>query len=297
MKFLNNIDLNKNELQNAVIQNLASSPSNPEEGQMYHNTTEHKTYIFDGTSWVDVTAAPETGTTDYADLSNKPQINSVTLSGNKSLSDLGIEPADNTIVKDADYVHTDNNYTSAEKTKLAGIEAGAQVNTVDSVNNKTGAVTLGASDVGAIPATEKGAANGVASLDANGLVPSAQLPSYVDDVLEYASSSAFPATGDTGKIYVALDTNKAFRWGGSTYVEISQSEIHKFVGTCTGDGTTTTFTITHSLGTKDVIVNVYGVSDSEDVIVDIVRTSTSAINVIFAVAPASGTNYKVVIVA
>ena len=57
----------------------------------------------------------------------------------------------------------------------------------------------------------------------DGKVPAAQLPSFVDDVLEYASTSAFPATGETGKIYVALDTNKTYRWGGSDYVEISES--------------------------------------------------------------------------
>ena len=64
---------------------------------------------------------------------------------------------------------------------------------------------------------------GLATLDNNGRIPSSQLPSYVDDVLEYASTSAFPATGETGKIYVALDTNKTYRWGGSEYVEISES--------------------------------------------------------------------------
>ena len=68
-----------------------------------------------------------------------------------------------------------------------------------------------------------GAANGIAELDSNGFVPAAQLPSYVDDILEFASMSAFPATGETGKIYVALDTNLTYRWGGSEYVEISQS--------------------------------------------------------------------------
>ena len=67
----------------------------------------------------------------------------------------------------------------------------------------------------------KGVANGYAALDATGKVPTAQLPSYVDDVLEYASLSGFPATGETGKIYVALDTNKTYRWSGSAYVEIS----------------------------------------------------------------------------
>ena len=62
-----------------------------------------------------------------------------------------------------------------------------------------------------------------ADLDANGKVPSSQLPSYVDDVLEYADLAHFPEEGETGKIYVALDTNKTYRWGGSAYVEISES--------------------------------------------------------------------------
>ena len=57
----------------------------------------------------------------------------------------------------------------------------------------------------------------------DGKVPADQLPSYVDDVLEYDSVSAFPSTGEDGKIYVAKDTNKTYRWGGTQYVEISQS--------------------------------------------------------------------------
>ena len=69
----------------------------------------------------------------------------------------------------------------------------------------------------------KGAANGLAELDSSGKVPSAQLPSYVDDVLEYANQSSFPAKGESGKIYIAQDTNKTYRWSGSTYVEISPS--------------------------------------------------------------------------
>ncbi len=69
----------------------------------------------------------------------------------------------------------------------------------------------------------KGIANGYAGLDGSGKVPAAQLPSFVDDVLEYANLAAFPGTGETGKIYVALDTNKTYRWSGSAYVEISAS--------------------------------------------------------------------------
>ena len=55
----------------------------------------------------------------------------------------------------------------------------------------------------------------------DGKIPEAQLPSYVDDVVEYANLAAFPATGESGKVYVAQDTNKTYRWSGSAYVEIS----------------------------------------------------------------------------
>lgn len=69
----------------------------------------------------------------------------------------------------------------------------------------------------------KWVANGYAGLDATGKVPSAQLPSFVDDVLEFANLAGFPWTGETGKMYIALDTNKVYRWSGSVYVEISGS--------------------------------------------------------------------------
>ena len=69
----------------------------------------------------------------------------------------------------------------------------------------------------------KGAAGGYAPLDGSSKIASTYLPSYVDDVLEYANLAAFPGTGETAKIYVALDTNKTYRWSGSAYVEISPS--------------------------------------------------------------------------
>ncbi len=72
-------------------------------------------------------------------------------------------------------------------------------------------------------ASNKGVANGYASLDAAGKVPSTQLPSYVDDVVEVANFASLPGTGETGKIYVTIDTNKTYRWTGSTYIEISAS--------------------------------------------------------------------------
>lgn len=91
-----------------------------------------------------------------------------------------------------------------------------------------------ASDIGAIPATEKGANSGVATLDSSGKVPTTQLPSYVDDVVEgyyyndnFYEDSAHTEliTPETSKIYVDLSTDTCYRWGGSAYVEISGGAV------------------------------------------------------------------------
>lgn len=74
-----------------------------------------------------------------------------------------------------------------------------------------------------IAITQKGVANGVAELDSGGLVPASQLPSYVDDVLEYTDFASFPVTGETGKIYIDLATNQTYRWSGTVYVAIGSS--------------------------------------------------------------------------
>ena len=74
-----------------------------------------------------------------------------------------------------------------------------------------------------INVASRGVANGVATLDQDAKVPAAQLPSYVDDVVEYANFAALPSTGESGKIYITLDDNKCYRWGGSVFAEISAS--------------------------------------------------------------------------
>ena len=84
-----------------------------------------------------------------------------------------------------------------------------------------------------ISASEKGAANGVATLNANGKVPETQLPSYVDDIVEgYLYEGSFyedpehttEIQGETGKIYVDILTNRSYRWSGSAYVEIGNND-------------------------------------------------------------------------
>ena len=86
-------------------------------------------------------------------------------------------------------------------------------------------VSAGKLDYTAENTANKGKANGYASLGGDGKVPADQLPSYVDDVSEFASKSNFPSTGEKGKIYVDLSTENIYRWSGSAYTEISPSLI------------------------------------------------------------------------
>lgn len=83
--------------------------------------------------------------------------------------------------------------------------------------------TLADTRINTLVTSKLGANSGIATLDTSGKVPTSQLPAYVDDVVEYSNISGFPASGDTGKIYVAKDTNKVYRWSGSSYIEISSS--------------------------------------------------------------------------
>ena len=100
----------------------------------------------------------------------------------------------------------------------------------------TGAVTGSGSFDGsanlsiAATVTGLGAVNGIATLDATGKVPSTQLPSYVDDILEYTAQANFPATGETGKIYVETTGNTTYRWSGSAYVKITSGEVSSVAG-------------------------------------------------------------------
>lgn len=81
---------------------------------------------------------------------------------------------------------------------------------------------------GALGYEHLGVVGGAASLDGAGKVPSAQLPSYVDDVEEYADFASLPVIGETGKIYVTLDDNKSYRWSGATYIAIGQQTVYQY---------------------------------------------------------------------
>ena len=109
--------------------------------------------------------------------------------------------------------------TSGAYGDLSGRPSLATVATSGAYGDLSGRPTLGSA-----ASRDAGTASGnVPILDGSGLIPSALLPGFVDDVLEFANVAAFPATGETGKLYISLATNRQYRWSGSVYVEINPS--------------------------------------------------------------------------
>jgi hypothetical protein len=294
--FLNNINLNKNELQNVLLHKLASAPGTPVAGQIYYNTTDDKGYLYDGTKWVAWLDAASIGGGDVSGPSTATDGNIVVFDGasGKTIKDSGKKPSD---------------YQ---------------------------------------PVSEKGAANGYAGLDANGKVPTAQLPASVTGGMQYkgawdASTEAYPADPETGWYYVVSVAGTA---GGTAYnigdwavyngtswdkidntdsvssvngktgaVELGAADIdiadsgELFTATTVeaalaevkaqanalpqihaanvGNGSSTDIVVTHNLGTRDVLVQVRDNASPYDyVMVDIEATTENTVTLRFAVAPA-----------
>ena len=304
--FLVNVDLNGNEIDNVVLQPLASAPQNPTIGRIYYDTSDHMLKTYDGTNWsasgavasvngkVGVVVLSQddigNGTTykqthnDLTDalvtlINGALQKSGGTMSGAIAMGSNKITGlANGTASTDAatvgqiptagtsnpnmdgtssagsattwsksDHVHPTDTSRQAKITAsgilkgngsggvsaaTAGTDYGTYSKPSGGIPESDLASALQTKIDGAVQSSEKGASNGVAELDANGKIPSSQLPSSVDEIIEgYYYNSKFyeesshttEITGEASKIYVDLSTDKTYRWSGTAYVEISAS--------------------------------------------------------------------------
>lgn len=194
-----------------------------EDGTKLSLADAEKLYLKKATA--DTTYLPLHGIADKATkLANQVKINGVLFDGS---ADITVEDATKLPLHGkADTAGAAD--TAAEATHAAAADtatklaAAVTINGVDFDGSK--AITINAVDATArIAESEKGVANGVATLDAAGKVPAAQLPSYVDDVKEFENKAAFPETGEADKIYVDIDTGSIYRWSGTQYIQINAS--------------------------------------------------------------------------
>lgn len=236
-QFLVDINLNKNELQNAVIQNLAADPSNGVIGQIYFNTVANRYKYFNGTIWVEI------GSEDYAPL------NSPAFTGTPT----------------APTANAGTNTTQIATTEFV----------TTAINNIAGAMHFKGT-VGT---------NGTAGTT----LPTTNVE--VGDTYKIITDGTYEGqAAKVGDMFIATATTPTWAYVPSG----DDITLRKYAGIITGDDTTTTFTITHNLNSRDIIVNVYDSSTYEDVIVDITKTSVNTVTIGFASAPTTGTTYNVV---
>lgn len=268
-KLVYNLDFNQLEAQNMVVQNLVTAPSTPKEGQIYFNTADKKSYMWNGTAWVETTSQGDYTFTNGVELVSGTRnvqaklgtSSNATLTADSSGLSVSVPNASNSqkgVIEIADDTEAEtgaaetlavNPKQLATKVKAnAAITSGTHTKiTYDTKGLVTGGTNLSASDIPDLSATyiavsTKGQANGVAELGSDGKVPTAQLPSFVDDVIDSyivsgatalsagwlsATDGGSALTPETGKIYIVLTAgdyqNKTYRWSGTTYVEISAS--------------------------------------------------------------------------
>lgn len=191
--FLNNIDLVKNQLLNAVFQNLAVAPSNPVEGQFYYNTTDKKMFYYNGTDWVD--------TTYLLPIASATVLGGVKVGSGLAIDGNGVLSATGT---DIDII---NNLTSDRAdAALAAAQGKVLKGLIDTLQTAIdGLGTASTKDVGT-------AAGNVPVLGSDGKLNTSILPAIalVDTFVVDSEAAMLALKAQQGDVAVRTDANKTF---------------------------------------------------------------------------------------
>jgi hypothetical protein len=323
-KFLVNLDLAKNQILNAAIQNLPSAPSSPVQGQIYYNTGDHRIYFWDGTAWVDMSG-------DIRDVVGGAGLTASTSNGIVTL-DINVDNStiaftgDNIQVKDGGIdiykianlstnipsnsstsaiptAYAVKDYVDSTVAAIGNLEGGWDIafNATFPVLNAPAIIKKGDYWY-ATTAGEIWSSNGAIKVEIGDvMVAKVDNANYTDDnqwiILQVNKDQATENTlglvriADQTTVNAGTDDQEAVTpLKLKTYLDANVGGYAANIG----DGINTSFAITHNLGTRDVIVGIYDNATYEEVIADVAVSSTSEITVSFATAPTYQA-YRVVI--
>ena len=322
IKYLNNLDLNKNQLQNAVIQVLGTAPSTPTAGQIYYNSSDNYVYYYNGTAWTSFAGDIEEITTSTA--------NQLTVTnGAGPVAQLAVITA--TVANNGTALATgDQIYDFVLGTPISDLAAATSnldlgsnklINVTDPTNAQDGATKayVDAAVVGGL--TYKGgydASTNSPVLDSRGTqIAVTQGDTYtvttagtfygenveIGDFLiaETDISAGSGSLSDWTRVQSNIDLATAAATDAGAVKGISGYDSADFAVTANGwvqlatkqyvtsigNASATSYTVTHNLNSKDVMVQLYDVSSDDTVIADVVRTSVDVVTVDFSTAPAT----------